>query len=31
MPNYTHLTARELEHKWQELIGSPVPSIGRGR
>lgn len=29
MPNYTHLTARELESKWQELIGSPVPSIGR--
>lgn len=29
MPNYTHLTARELEHKWLELIGSPVPPIGR--
>lgn len=30
MPNYTHLTARELEFKWLELIGRPVPSIGRG-
>lgn len=29
MQNYTHLTARELELKWLELIGRPVPSIGR--
>lgn len=29
MSNYTHLTARELEQKWLELIGRPVPSIGR--
>ena len=29
MPNYTHLTARELELKWMELIGRPVPPIGR--
>lgn len=29
MPNYTHLTARELELKWLELIGRPVPPIGR--
>lgn len=29
MPNYTHLTARELEQKWLELIGHPVPLIGR--
>lgn len=29
MPNYTHLTARELESKWLELIGHPVPPIGR--
>ena len=29
MPNYTHLTVRELEHKWLELIGSPMPPIGR--
>ena len=29
MPNYTHLTARELEQKWLELIGHPVPPIGR--
>lgn len=29
MPNYTHLTARELEQKWLELIGRPVPPIGR--
>lgn len=29
MQNYTQLTARELEYKWLELIGSPVPSIGR--
>lgn len=29
MPNYTHLTARELEQKWLELIGRPIPPIGR--
>lgn len=29
MQNYTHLTARELEHKWLELIGRPIPPIGR--
>lgn len=29
MPNYTHLTTRELELKWLELIGRPVPPIGR--
>ena len=29
MQNYTHLTARELEHKWLELIGRPMPPIGR--
>ncbi len=29
MQNYTHLTARELELKWMELIGCPMPPIGR--
>ena len=29
MQNYTHLTTRELESKWLELIGRPVPPIGR--
>ncbi len=29
MQNYTHLSARELEHKWLELIGRPMPPIGR--
>lgn len=29
MQNYIHLTAKELEIKWLELIGRPVPSIGR--
>ena len=29
MQNYTQLTARELEHKWLELIGRPIPPIGR--
>lgn len=29
MQNYTQLTARELEHKWLELIGRPMPPIGR--
>lgn len=29
MQNHTHSIAKELESKWLELIGSPVPSIGR--
>ena len=29
MQNYTHLTARELESKWLELIGRPIPPVGR--
>ena len=29
MQNYTHLTTRKLELKWLELIGRPVPPIGR--
>jgi len=29
MQNYTHLTARELRFKWLELIGRPIPPIGR--
>lgn len=29
MQNYTHLTARELRLKWLELIGRPIPPIGR--
>ena len=29
MQNYTHLTARELELKWLEVIGHPMPPIGR--
>ena len=29
MQNYTHLTARELRLKWLELIGRPMPQIGR--
>lgn len=29
MQNYTQLTARELRLKWIEIIGRPVPSIGR--
>lgn len=29
MQNYAHLTARELESKWLELIGRPMPPIGR--
>ena len=29
MQDYTHLTVRELELKWMELIGRPMPPIGR--
>ena len=29
MQNYTHLSARELELKWLEVIGRPIPPIGR--
>lgn len=29
MQNYTHLTTRKLELKWLELIGRPIPPIGR--
>ena len=29
MQNYTHLIARELELKWAEIIGRPIPPIGR--
>ena len=29
MQDYTHLTTRELESKWLELIGRPIPPIGR--
>ena len=29
MQNYTHLSARELELKWAEIIGRPIPPIGR--
>lgn len=29
MQNYTHLTARELHLKWAEIIGRPMPPIGR--
>ena len=29
MQNYTHLTARELHLKWTEIIGRPIPPIGR--
>ncbi len=29
MSDYTQLTARELELKWLELIGRPMPPIGR--
>ena len=29
MQNYTQLTARELRLKWMELIGRPIPPIGR--
>lgn len=29
MQNYTQLTARELELKWLELVGRPIPPIRR--
>ena len=29
MQNYTQLTARELRLKWAEIIGRPIPPIGR--
>ncbi len=29
MQNYTQLTARELRLKWTEVIGRPMPPIGR--
>ncbi len=29
MQNYTHLSARELELKWLEVIDRPIPPIGR--
>ena len=29
MTDYTQLTARELHLKWAEIIGRPVPPIGR--
>ncbi len=29
MQNHTHSIAKELEQKWLELIGCPVPPIGR--
>ena len=29
MQNHTHSIAKELESKWLELIGRPVPPIGR--
>lgn len=29
MTDYTQLTARELRLKWAEIIGRPVPPIGR--
>ena len=29
MQNYTQLTARELRLKWVEIIGRPMPPIGR--
>ena len=29
MQNYTHVTAKDLESKWLELIGRPIPPIGR--
>ena len=29
MTNYTQLTARELRIKWAEIIGRPMPPIGR--
>ena len=29
MTDYTQLTARELHLKWAEIIGRPIPPIGR--
>ncbi len=29
MTDYTQLTARELRLKWAEIIGHPMPPIGR--
>ena len=29
MTDYTQLTARELHLKWAEIIGEPIPPIGR--
>lgn len=29
MTDYTQLTARELRLKWAEIIGRPIPPIGR--
>ena len=29
MQNYTQLTERELRLKWAEIIGRPIPPIGR--
>ena len=29
MQNYTQLTVRELRLKWVEIIGRPIPPIGR--
>ncbi|MBR4682025.1 MAG: DUF2924 domain-containing protein [Elusimicrobiaceae bacterium] len=29
MTDYTQLTARELRLKWSEIIGLPIPPIGR--
>ena len=29
MTDYTQLTARELRIKWAEIIGRPIPPIGR--
>lgn len=29
MQNHTHLTAKDLESKWAEIIGHPMPPIGR--
>ena len=29
MPNYTELTSKKLRLKWSEIMGRPVPPIGR--